>query len=93
MLRFIFFRLWPALIPIALYLLWLRRKKKAGATPEESLLRGRLFWAVVASILLILVGFLFYGVSLPPGQGRYVPPQYDGKILSPAHIDREESRP
>lgn len=87
-------RMWPALIPLIFYLLWLSRKKKKHAAAGEALppdvFHGPLFWTVVASILLMLASFLLYGAMMPAQHGTYVPPHYDGKTLSPAHIDPEQ---
>jgi hypothetical protein len=89
MLRFLLFRLWPALIPLLIWVVWLRYRKRKGDTLAE-IWRGGLYRALIASMLLLIASFLWYGAMQPPArEGKYVPPRYDGTILSPAHLEPE----
>lgn len=89
MLRMLLFRLWPALIPIAFYLLWLAYRKRRAAQGIETspeLLRGARFWCIVASFLFVGASFLFAGFAQSPNrEGNYVPPHYENGTLIPAH--------
>jgi hypothetical protein len=91
MLRLLLIRLWPALIPIALYLLWVfvLRKEKV----RHKLTEGPLFWTLVTSVLLA-VGMLFwYGINEQGNwSGTYVPPQGGGagRELVPGQVVPKE---
>lgn len=88
----ILLRIWPALIPLLLYLVWLYyRKKRVGhedEMPPVELFRGPLFWSLVASLVLLLISLLFFGVAQPTKrEGQYVPPHFEGGKISPSRID------
>ncbi len=89
MLRLILLKLWPALIPLVAYLLWLRYNKRRAArgveTPPE-LIRGVRFWCIIASLALLAMSFIIVSLNQPAMQdGDYVPPSYDGSSITPAH--------
>ncbi len=91
-MRFIFFRAWPALIPLIVYIGWIwyqRRRLKEGDEPVN-ITRGGLFWSLVASFTLLFASFIFYALSEKPNrEGVYVPAHLEngklieGRIITP----------
>ena len=92
MLKLLLLRLWPALIPLAIYgiwLLWLFRRD--AEKPPSALLRRRLFQAVVLSGILVIASLFWLGITAESTRGqRYIPPHYDGDRLIPAHTEKRE---
>lgn len=90
MIRFIVFRLWPALLPLAAYWLWhrvaVRRALKAGKPPPH-FRDGPFYWAVIASLLVAVFCFLWFGAQLGEHKGNYVPPQMKDGVLIPGHVE------
>lgn len=57
--------LWPALLPLALYAIWIWRRRAAARRlgQELPLFRsGALFWAVLASLLLAALCLIMLGL-------------------------------
>jgi cbb3-type cytochrome oxidase subunit 3 len=56
--------LWPALIPLCAFILFLywRKKRLAAGNPVPPI-EGARFWTIIASILLVLVSLLVLGLS------------------------------
>ncbi len=86
-MRFIFY-LWPALIPIILYIGWLiivRQKIKKRAIESEvlpGLKDGPWVWTLLASVAIAIFCFLFLGLASDRMEGQYQPAQYiDGKLI------------
>lgn len=91
MFRILLLRLWPALIPLIFYLLWLRWMKKRAArgieTPPE-VLKGVRFWCIVAGFVFVILGFIATDALQPARkEGRYVPPRLENGTLVPAHSE------
>lgn len=83
MLKLIIFRFWPVFIPVILYLLWrvLRKRKGEEASPivDE---RKHWFWVAVASLALLIISFLIFGLTTRPNEGVYEPARVeDGKLI------------
>ncbi|MBY0355977.1 MAG: hypothetical protein K2Q12_09665 [Rickettsiales bacterium] len=80
---------WPALLPLAIYLLWLfflRREKT-----RQRLTSGPLFWSIVASFLLIVLCFLFWSQHQKgTRRGHYVPTQYGPGTVQPGRVTPSE---
>ncbi len=89
-MRFILFRLWPAFLPILIYVLWpsyRRRKARASGVELEPFTKGSLFWVLVASILIGIACFLYYGLSMPSNAGgTYIPPHLENGKVIPGQI-------
>lgn len=86
-------KLWPALIPLALYIGWLfymKRRAAHGITTPPELLRGMRRWCVIASVLLLVASFLIVALNQPARRdGRYIPPAFKDGALTPAHSEPE----
>jgi len=84
------FRLWPVLIPLLVYVIWMiavRRKARLKGEPLPHFREGPWFWAVVTSLAIGIVLFLSFGLSHEENKGTYIPPRtVDGKII-PGHIE------
>lgn len=78
-------RLWPVLIPLFVYLVWMRRvrnKARAAGGPIPHFGQGPWFWALVASLTIGILLFLSFGLSHERNTGAYVPPHMEnGKII------------
>ena len=86
MIRLLILRAWPALIPIALYLLWLayrRRKAKNANEPLPTLLSGPWIATLCAALALFAASLFYLGLSAPKNAGvSYQPKQFkDGKLV------------
>lgn len=90
MIRLLLTKLWPALIPFALYALWMiwRRthaKRRDQAIPAWT--EGPWGWTVLASLVLMVLSFLALGLGNVPTDGTYYPAEMkDGKIV-PGRIE------
>lgn len=89
MIRFIVFRLWPALLPLIAYWLWhrmaVRRALKAGS-PVPKFRDGPIYWVILSSLLIAVVCFLWFGAQLEEQKGEYIPPQLKDGALVPGHV-------
>ena len=79
MLRLLLLRFWPALIPLALYLIWheLRKRKsrRMGQEPAR-MVEGPWLWAVSAALMIAVGMMLFYGFTAERRTDvAYEPPQ------------------
>lgn len=86
MVRIIMFRLWPAFIPLIVYVLWMlyrRRKAKRDDSIPPAFRDGPWVWAVGASLLIAMLCFISLGLSTPHNSGTsYQPTQLkDGKLI------------
>lgn len=85
MIRFILLRLWPALIPLALYALWFAyRRHHARKTGEViHIADGPWLMTILATMALLAAGFLWTGLTdEKTGPATYAPAHVeDGKIV------------
>ena len=86
MLKLIITKFWPALIPLALYVLWMLLRKRKAKKADEDIPRwldGPWLWAVVASILIVIAGFFWLGLSSHSDSGSsYQPKEFkDGQLI------------
>lgn len=93
MLRLLVTRFWPALVPVLLYVAWLwyaRRKAAKAGEAQPGFFDGPWLWAVMASLLLCIGGFIVLGLTQGGlEEGDYVPAKLvDGKIV-PSHVEPE----
>lgn len=86
MLKLFFLKAWPALIPVAIYLIWLairRRKARRAGDTLPTLLSGP--WITTLGVsLAVLAACLFYaGLSAEQNAGvSYQPKRFeDGKLI------------
>ncbi len=90
MLKLILLKLWPALIPLGFYLIWvliLSRRVGDGRRIAEHVRRSMLFWAIMASIVLLIGSFVFWGFTQQENKaGTYVPPTVVDGELVPGHV-------
>jgi hypothetical protein len=84
-MRLFLLKAWPALIPLALYLLWLwwrahKGKKGAEVLPDAGK-AGRL--AILATLITLAACLFYYGLSQPKtGMVSYEPTRFqDGKLI------------
>lgn len=94
MIRLLLLRFWPALLPLAFYFGWLWARyfllKKQGKAPSFSELISRtpLFFASLASLFLLLLCFLWLGLSQPRDTtGHYIPPHQENGAIVPGHVE------
>ncbi|MBL29541.1 MAG: hypothetical protein CMM50_18580 [Rhodospirillaceae bacterium] len=92
MLKLLLTKIFPLLLPIAIYLLWLRaaRRRAASSGTANPRWQDAPWTLMVASGLLVLViGMvslaLFTGEE--PG-GTYVLPQFKDGVVVPGHVER-----
>lgn len=94
MIRLLLTRFWPVLIPFLIYFGWIGVRyyllKRQGEAPlfSDLISRTPLFYASLASLIILLLCFLWLGLSQPQEtSGHYVPPrQEQGKIV-PGHVE------
>lgn len=91
MLRLIFVELWPAFIPLALYLLWQLRRRHAArkqGLARPHLLDGPWVWALMLSLAGAIIGFFILGMSNPHNSGtHYQPTEFINGTLKKEHFD------
>lgn len=81
MIRLLFVRLWPVFIPLLLYVAWMiyrrRQARKLGAAiPPWT--DGPWVWAVMATLLIAMTGFVLLGLIEPADRDS---------IYEPAHME------
>lgn len=84
-----FLRFWPVLIPLLVYAIWMRnmraRARKTGE-PIPDFRDGPWFWALIASLSIAVIIFLFLGLGHEENRGTYVPPHMENGKIIPGEI-------
>ena len=84
-MRFLLLKIWPALIPIALYLLWLtlrRRKAKRAEEPLPTVLSGPWLQTLGAALALAAISLFYLGLSAQNNAGvSYTPKKFENGQL------------
>jgi len=81
--------IWPALLPLLLYALWMLRARAHATRRGAQVPRwveGPWFWAVLASIIIAIVCLLSLGVAEQSVKGAYVPTHMQDGRLVPGSI-------
>lgn len=84
------FRLWPALLPLAIYWLWHLQAKRRARKEGKEIPRfrdGPLYWAIIASLATAILCFLFLGISHEKNDGIYIPPRVENGKIIPGHVE------
>ncbi len=91
MIKLLITKFWPAFIPILLYLLWLyvrRRKAKKQGEEVPGWRDGPWAYAVIASLLLLIGGFIYLALSADSNRETgYTPKRYEGGKLIPESLE------
>lgn len=80
---------WPVFIPLLLYVAWqTRRRRHAHRRGEDkpNWLDGPWYWAVLATLALAIVVFLWWGFGSDAAQGKYIPPHLENGAVVPGHV-------
>jgi hypothetical protein len=90
MIRLLVFRLWPAFLPLLIYILWhwlaVRRAVKKGLPPPH--FRDKpLYWVVIASLGIAALCFLWMGFSMEEQRGVYIPPMVKDGTMVPGNVE------
>lgn len=82
--------LWPALVPMLVYVVWcMWRYKRKQAGHDVPPLTTRLFAAVVTSVLLAAACFVLLGLGQDTNDGKqYHPARYEDGVLVPGGFAR-----
>jgi hypothetical protein len=90
MLRLLLFRFWPVFIPLVAYWLWWRfvgSKATIEGKPAMRFRDGPWYWAVLSSLLLAVVCFIFLGGEAVQGTtGDYIPPHMENGQVVPGQV-------
>lgn len=89
-----FLRFWPILLPLVVYILWIaycRRKARRMGHPVPAFRDGPWVWAVTASLLLAIGGFLWLGFTPDTQDGTYIPAHREDGRLVPARVVPHET--
>lgn len=85
MIRFLLIKLWPALIPIAIYMLWFYYKRYRLRHCDEvvRITDGPWLITLLSAMALVAIGFLWLGLTdEKTGPATYTPAiMNDGKII------------
>ena len=84
------FRFWPVLIPLLVYMLWLktvRYKAVKAGRPKPLFREGPWYWLVIATFGVAFSCFIFLGASIDNVKGIYVPPHMDNGVMVPGSIE------
>ncbi|MBY0407592.1 MAG: hypothetical protein K2Q01_07860 [Rickettsiales bacterium] len=83
------FRFWPVLLPLVVYVLWLklagRREEKAGR-PRPRFSEGPLYWLLFSMLGVAVLCFLFLGATMEGQKGEYVPPHVENGVMVPGEV-------
>jgi hypothetical protein len=91
MIRLLLLRLWPALLPLLVYWIWLRhigRKATINGKPALRFRDGPWYWAVLASLLIAVVSFAILGLTQPAEKGAYTPPHMENGNIVPGQVEK-----
>ncbi len=85
-MRYLLLKIWPALIPLALYMLWLmsqRRKAKKAGEALPTLLSGPWLPTLGVALLLATISLFYVGLSAEKNAGAsYTPKKFEnGKLI------------
>lgn len=83
------FRFWPVLIPLLVYLVWMRKvqdRARVAGQPIPRFRDGPWFKAVVASLITGIAIFLFFGLTQKSVKGDYIPPRLEGGKIVEGHV-------
>jgi hypothetical protein len=85
-MRFLLLKIWPALLPVALYVLWLllrRRKAKRAGEDLPTLLSGPWLQTLGVALLLATISLFYLGLSAEKNAGAaYTPKKFEnGKLI------------
>ena len=77
---------WPALLPLLIFALWLRYRRRRARRLGlylPPLLHPHWLWAIGAALLILLACLFWLGLSADSNQGtHYAPKQFkDGKLI------------
>lgn len=90
MFRFLIFRLWPAWIPILLYVgwfLWRTRKHAKEGLEKPKITDGPWRMTLLAAMLLAAGSLLLWGLMEPAQQGGYTPAHMENGKLIRGQVD------
>lgn len=81
--------LWPALIPLLFYAVWIARRHARKARGEDvPPITDKLFITVVATFAMAALSFLVFGLTQKPNAGTgYHPVHYKDGVLIPGGMD------
>lgn len=93
----ILMRIWPALVPLALYISWLlikRRHARRNGLALPTFFSGPWLWVLGSAFALLAASFFYVGLSAPRDFGlSYQPAQLkNGKVIPPKLL-KPESQP
>ncbi len=90
MFRLLIFRLWPAWIPILIYIgwhLWRTRKHAKEGLEKPKFFDGPWRTVLLATILLAAASLMVIGLSEPARTGRYEPAHMENGELVKGHLE------
>lgn len=91
MIRVLLMRFWPVFLPLLLYVLWMwRRRVRARKLGHDvpPFTEGPLGWVTIVTLLLLIIGFIYWGVIAEPTEdGHYIPPQMENGEIMPGHVE------
>lgn len=82
-------RFWPVLIPLIVYWVWMWRARHTArkiGEPMPAFRDGPWFWALIASLSIAVVIFIFIGSGHDENRGTYVPPHMENGKIVPGEI-------
>lgn len=86
-------KIWPAFIPVLLYLLWYflirPRVQDPDADPGKKRERTLRLWVAIASLAIAFLCFLLFGLMQEPVKDSFHPPRMgpDGTLI-PGYYDK-----
>lgn len=86
MIRLLLIRLWPVFVPLLIYVAWMFYRRRIARKQDAEIpgwKDGPWLWAVIATFVLAVGGFLFLGLSAPSNRDTtYEPIRFqDGKLI------------
>lgn len=83
------FRFWPALIPLLLYMIWMKfvqiKALNAGEVPPR-FRDGPLYKLVLATLAVGIACYVWLGVNMQSNTGEYVPPRMENGVMQPGYV-------
>lgn len=78
----ILLKIWPALIPVIIYFIWLYLASKKDIKVHDEFFEKKKrykFYTLVATGLMIILLLLWEGITLKPSGGNFIPTHTDEK--------------
>jgi hypothetical protein len=88
LLKFIIGRLWPGLIPLVLYVLWIAFERKIRKNYHITFFGAHFKWVVLATVIAVFISFALVAVQIASEDESYIPSRVENGNITPSQTER-----